>query len=685
MPTATSKVSLARVSGCFCSGIVSFLIVCAHGFFAFAQLSGSDQDCPGYNSTTGCPNTFAIGGLGQVLIYANADYEAKGLLSNALGLLEDGACGTSCPHGNQTLLGPGTGVCDLLACDACVAVAGVESSQHCDANVEKTLLHMSYLYSVKHLWGQDEAVTCQTGHEPTCTGIYPGRPAAACLVIFSFIWPHVKLLLLHLFFYLPLSTTFRRNGNYWLSFFGKWTLTDVLVMCVVVGLLNLTASMDLLTIWQDFKPEFSTLCVEMCDGLQHADAAPGAAPPADPFAAALLGGFEASGAPWAERTLWAGVDGGGGGSGGGGERNCTSLCAGVASALDKTVLSPQDLPSSSIDLHLRMRGLVCMYFFCIAVVISLSTSVLVEYLDDRARAAAAPPLQQPMLLSDGAHHGGGGGGGGFDADAPAQLQGLQSGGGDEAKLLGLVDEGLGGGGKACLCVAPRNARMGPLVAARPREGVVHLLLVVAQLGATLAAYCTPLFSRVMRGSLCAFLLDRGFDFNGEYTLLQLGMLAGQAGGWDYLMATTFWIFIVVCPLLRSLSLLALLLLPLRHDAAVRLHLASRYVSYYWALEIMLMAVPLTSIAMGPMTANLLSDLNFPPCIELNKHYPNPPGEPKDLCFAVDVQPDLGYNLTCVTVVLYLLAGFDGSPAHKYIHRLLYPDDAAPPPNWWWGK
>ena len=34
-------------------------------------------------------------------------------------------------------------MCDLLACDACVAISGVESSQHCDANVEKTLLHMS--------------------------------------------------------------------------------------------------------------------------------------------------------------------------------------------------------------------------------------------------------------------------------------------------------------------------------------------------------------------------------------------------------------------------------------------------------------------------------------------------------------------------------------------------------------
>ena len=32
----------------------------------------------------------------------------------------------------------------------------------------------------------------------------------------------------------------------------------------------------------------------------------------------------------------------------------------------------------------------------------------------------------------------------------------------------------------------------------------------------------------------------GFDFGGEYSLVQLGLLAAQAGGWDYLMATTFW-------------------------------------------------------------------------------------------------------------------------------------------------
>ena len=88
-------------------------------------------------------------------------------------------------------------------------------------------------------WGRDLAIPCVTGHEPSCTHVYPGRTSAVALVVFSFVWPHVKLLVLHAFFYLRLSPAFRRNGNYWLSFFGKWTLIDVLVMCAPIGLLHL--------------------------------------------------------------------------------------------------------------------------------------------------------------------------------------------------------------------------------------------------------------------------------------------------------------------------------------------------------------------------------------------------------------------------------------------------------------
>ena len=35
----------------------------------------------------------------------------------------------------------------------------------------------------------------------------------------------------------------------------------------------------------------------------------------------------------------------------------------------------------------------------------------------------------------------------------------------------------------------------------------------------------------MRGSMSELLRTHGFDFAGEYSLVQLGTLAAQAGGW----------------------------------------------------------------------------------------------------------------------------------------------------------
>ena len=59
------------------------------------------------------------------------------------------------------------------------------------------------------------------------------------------------------------------------------------------------------------------------------------------------------------------------------------------------------------------------------------------------------------------------------------------------------------------------------------------------------------------------------------------------------MASTFWVFVIVCSLLRGASSLALLLWPLPHAAALRLHRASRYASYYFALEVLTLTLTLT--------------------------------------------------------------------------------------------
>ena len=163
-------------------------------------------------------------------------------------------------------------------------------------------------------------------------------------MVFSFIWPHVKLFLLHLAFFLPISPSARRNANYWLAFFGKWTLCDVLVMCALIGMFNIQAEMDVLKLWDELKPDFVHLCDGICAGN-------GSRP---------LGGA-----------------------------NCTELCEEAEAALSTTLLNDATLPSSDLAFAVSMRGLTSMYLFCCAVVLSLSLGVAIEFLDDRQRAAAA--------------------------------------------------------------------------------------------------------------------------------------------------------------------------------------------------------------------------------------------------------------------------------------------------------
>ena len=163
-------------------------------------------------------------------------------------------------------------------------------------------------------------------------------------MVFSFIWPHVKLFLLHLAFFLPISPSARRNANYWLAFFGKWTLCDVLVMCALIGMFNIQAEMDVLKLWDELKPDFVHLCDGICAGN-------GTSP---------LGGA-----------------------------NCTELCEEAEAALSTTLLNDATLPSSDLAFAVSMRGLTSMYLFCCAVILSLSLGVAIEFLDDRQRAAAA--------------------------------------------------------------------------------------------------------------------------------------------------------------------------------------------------------------------------------------------------------------------------------------------------------
>ena len=214
---AQPRSSLAYHAGWLSSACVSLALVGAHITFGYAQLSDVWEDCEGSCGPVGGNNSRYKAGQGMAMIEAvvNVDWDATGFLADALGLTEKGICATSCPKGQAHAVHPSPitdTVCGAIACDECSLVLGnpAWASQSCRASLNTTVNHMSYFYGISHMYKEN---SCGSVHQPGCDEDYPGRPAAIVIFGFSFVWPHVKLVLMHLFYYLPLEPGTRRNGN----------------------------------------------------------------------------------------------------------------------------------------------------------------------------------------------------------------------------------------------------------------------------------------------------------------------------------------------------------------------------------------------------------------------------------------------------------------------------------------
>lgn len=470
-------------------------------------------------------------------------------------------------------------------------------------------MHLSYVYMIKELYTRDKSPTCYHPTDPSCTGDFPGRPASAVLVAASFIWPHIKLLLLHFAFYARLHAFARRNLSFWLSFFGKWTLTDVLVWCACVAVFHgLQINDGLLALWRKVEADGLHLCAALCANQTHIP-------------------------------------------------NCTQACDALDHALDASVLSPADLPSSSAYIRLAFNTRMGTYLFCVAVVLSLSCSVIVDALEDR------------HLLP--ARHGLDGGRDGHPGDANGSARVHEGRGGHTERYTSEAARPVAGSGTINDALVLPSLATGEARSARPRW-VLHILGVMLQLWLTFCAVTLPLFRRHVGGGIPAALRSRGFDFDGSYSVVDLARLAGAPGGWDYLLSATFWLFVIICPVLRGLTELALLLAPMKHATAVLVHRVSRALSYYYAHEVMLIGVPLLQITIQPLTQTMFTSTGTPVCGPLERLYD------EAACFVIEILPQSGYAFMCASVCVYLLTGFDGSLTHKAIHRELFPHDEPPP-------
>merc|ERR1711966_19511 len=103
-------------------------------------------------------------------------------------------------------------------------------------------LWFTYFDSLNELWSYGDGFE-QYGEWTHHGGWQAARAMVALLFIFSFVWPHVKLLILHLHYYLPLTKKRRVNGMYWSAVFGKWSFADVLTMSALIGVFNLVLNL----------------------------------------------------------------------------------------------------------------------------------------------------------------------------------------------------------------------------------------------------------------------------------------------------------------------------------------------------------------------------------------------------------------------------------------------------------
>jgi hypothetical protein len=180
-----------------------------------AQFSGVDcHVCSPPGSHEGCCPTRdfdSFEGLFRAFLSVDVDYRTAGALNAAVNAITAAECYQPGLYFNCSQPPPTPAGKEGLHQNLCYALecGGEYYSQ--------TMIEMTYRHSIGTLYYQEG-----WKHDNLRPGsVWPARPAAYLLFAWSFLWPHVKLLAMHLIFYLPLPTGVRRNTHFWLAFFGS--------------------------------------------------------------------------------------------------------------------------------------------------------------------------------------------------------------------------------------------------------------------------------------------------------------------------------------------------------------------------------------------------------------------------------------------------------------------------------
>jgi len=441
---------------------------------------------------------------------------------------------------------------------------GVPHQMHFTVNQERNVETFTYMYAIRQLW-------YAKGLE---TNIWGPRLAALLLVFFSGIWPHLKSILLHMTWVKnQIDPRLRTRTLQWLGVLGKWSLADVLTVCVMVGVLNLEWIVNPSQIKQGFMDQLplvvsvlkdtyhsSQVCTYLLGYKTDCNVDHNVGHMAKCRACKSVVGTAYHHPDWAKstgKTLFNGISTSGGGSA-----------------------------------ELVVRGLKGIYAFCGAVILSVLLSFIVDVLDHRVRTAAQSqhpndnntddndnePEDESALEEEHTLQ--------FTIQQESQDQVANTSidlfEDPESEIQALTIPATQGGGEeqstpviqpmevdemttqSLLSHSPQLqedttrpsfiSRMGQLICmCIPKNITLGLLLSSASKVMIVLAVTVPTMERKVKGAIPLVLHDiLGVTWKKTYSLTTLMETTGKAGGWDILLMSTFSLFCVFGPLCRAI-------------------------------------------------------------------------------------------------------------------------------------
>lgn len=457
---------------------------------------------------------------------------------------------------------------------------GVKHNLHLVREQNSTIKTFTYSYAITELW-----------EAKGMPGTAMPRIAAILLALFSGLWPHLKLILLNLTWLRMRNSKRRTTTLHWLSCLGKWSLADILVVCVMVGVLHIDWIVEPTAIKNGVAQNLPAMlrlvhsqwsAVDLCSNFLHYNCQHPAKSIRRVKCDACIHSIKtAFGYPeWAGSTgkrIMRGIKTSGGGA-----------------------------------VELRVVGMRGIYAFCAAVVLSILLSLLVDVYDHRAKGAAVPPPvpYTELLLRDG-------GDDNDDDDDDAIVEAAENGVPQQQPVsrYALVQQNEEpllqhlqmDAGSVAATDTGFNIRLSfkPLIIC---HGLVSFFVVI------LAFFAVSWVTMVRKvdGAIPSLLHEiLGIEWTRSYSLHTLSLTTGAAGGWDLLLMGTFGLFIVFGPIVRSLLCVVGHVMPHRN-----LQTPIDLIGAFCAWEVLVLAVFMIYLLMPSITGTIIHDDR---CAELDEN------------------------------------------------------------------